>query len=130
MNLKDKDDYISYRLQKAIDSYKDAKLLAQNDRWNASVNRLYYSCFYAIIALLYKNDIKTQTHDGVRTQFGLKFVKTGKIEKKYGKLYSKLFDYRLKGDYGDFFDFDQELVDPLFKPVEELLNILKSIING
>lgn len=130
MNLKDKDDYISYRLQKAIDSYKDAKLLAQNDRWNASVNRLYYSCFYAIIALLYKNDIKTQTHDGVRTQFGLKFVKTGKIEKKYGKLYSKLFDYRLKGDYGDFFDFDQELVDPLFKPVEDLLNILKSIING
>ncbi len=130
MNLKDKDDYISYRLQKAIDSHKDAKLLAQNDRWNASVNRLYYSCFYAIIALLYKNDIKTQTHDGVRTQFGLKFVKTGKIEKKYGKLYSKLFDYRLKGDYGDFFDFDQELVDPLFKPVEELLNILKSIING
>ena len=129
MNLDDKDDYISYRIGKAIDSFNDSKLLAENGRWNATVNRLYYSCFYAIIALLYKDGIETQTHEGVRKQFGLKFVKTGIIDKEYGKLFTKLFDYRLKGDYGDFFDFDQELVDPLIKPVEELLDIIKNRIS-
>jgi uncharacterized protein (UPF0332 family) len=58
---------------------------------------------------LIKNNIATQTHDGARTQFGLFFVKTGIIDKESGKLFSKLFDYRQKGDYGDLFDYDEEL---------------------
>ena len=65
----------------------DEKLLADNDRWNTAINRLYYASFYAVIALLIKNGIETQTHDGVRTQFGLQFVKTGIIDKKFGKLF-------------------------------------------
>jgi len=75
--------------------------------------------------LLIKNGIETQTHDGVRTQFGLQFVKTGIIDKKFGKLFSKLFDYRLKGDYGDLFDFDKYIVEPLFEDVELLINTIK-----
>jgi uncharacterized protein (UPF0332 family) len=48
---------------------------------------LYYSCFYAVIALLLKYDIETQSHDGARTQFGLNFVKTGKVDKENGKFF-------------------------------------------
>jgi len=29
------------------------------------------------------------------------------LKKSRGKLYTKLFDSRHKGDYGDFFDFDE-----------------------
>jgi len=123
-----KNDYINYRLGKAFEAFEDAKLLAENERWNTAINRLYYASFYAIIALLIKNDIKTQTHDGVRTQFSLKFVKTGIIDKKIGKLFSKLFDYRLKGDYGDLFDFDKDIVLPLFDEVESLINNVKAEI--
>jgi uncharacterized protein (UPF0332 family) len=68
--------------------------------------------FYAVISLLLKNNISTQTHDGARTQFGLIFVKTGIFDKESGKLYSKLFDYRQKGDYGDLFDYNEELTMP------------------
>ncbi|MFO7844654.1 MAG: HEPN domain-containing protein [Bacteroidales bacterium] len=123
-----KEDYIHYRLGRAYEAFDDAKLLAENERWNTAVNRLYYASFYAIIALLIKNGIETQTHDGVRTQFGLKFVKTGRIDKKFGKLFSKLFDYRLKGDYGDLFDFDKDIVEPLFDDVELLINTIKAEI--
>lgn len=105
-------DYIKYRVDKADDSLSDARLLFLNCRWNACVNRLYYSCFYITIALLVKNGIQTTTHDGVRNQLGLNFVKAGIIDKQLGKFYSKLFDYRLKGDYGDWFDFDEQLVAP------------------
>lgn len=90
--------------------------------------RLYYASFYAIIALLIKNGFETQTHDGVRTQFSLQFVKTGKIDKKFGKLFSKLFDYRMKGDYGDLFDFDKDIVEPLFEEVELLIKTIKAEI--
>lgn len=45
-------DYIEYRLSKALEALQDAKLLAGNNRWNACINRLYYSCYYAVSALL------------------------------------------------------------------------------
>ena len=44
-------DYIAYRLAKARESFDDAQLLAENESWNASVNRLYYACYYAVSAL-------------------------------------------------------------------------------
>ncbi len=72
-----------------------------------------------------KNGIETQTHDGARTQFGLQFVKTGMVDKKFGKLFSKLFDYRLKADYGDLFDFGKDIVEPLFEEVELLINTIR-----
>ena len=59
-----------------------------------------------------KNNIETQSHDGARSQFGLNFIKNGIIDKQQGKLFTKLFDYRQKGDYGDMFDFDEELLNP------------------
>ncbi len=77
-----KEDYINYRIDRAHEALEDAKLLAENERWNTTVNRLYYASFYAIIALLIKNGIETRTHDGVRTQFGLQFVIAIALEKQ------------------------------------------------
>ncbi len=81
MIINNRDDYIRYRLDRSKDSYDDALILAERGKWNTVVNRLYYSCFYAVIALLLKNDIETRSHDGARNQFGLHFIKKGKIDK-------------------------------------------------
>lgn len=129
MNIDNRNDYINYRFQRAKESFEEALILAQNKRWNAVINRLYYSCFYAVIALLLKNNIETQTHDGARTQFGLHFIKTGMVDPKFGKLFSKLFDFRQKGDYGDLYDYDETLVDPLISQVKEFLEELEKSIN-
>jgi uncharacterized protein (UPF0332 family) len=111
-----------------MESYEEALILAENKRWNAVINRLYYSCFYSVIALLLKHNIETRTHDGARTQFGLYFIKTGEIDKKYGQLFSKLFDFRQKGDYGDYYDFDETTVSPIIGEVKDFLNELEMII--
>lgn len=121
MKIQDKDDYIKYRFHRAEESFEEALILAKEERWNAVINRLYYACFYAVIALLLKNNIETQTHDGARTQFGLQFIKTGIIDKESGKLFSKLFDYRQKGDYGDLFDYDDEITKPLIEKVKAFI---------
>lgn len=125
MTIENQQDYISYRLQKADESFADAELLAENRRWNSVVNRLYYASFYAVIALLLSRGIKSTTHDGCRTQFGLNFIKTGIIEKRYGKHFSKLFDLRQKGDYGDLFDYDKETVEPLVVLTKEFIQEIK-----
>ena len=86
------EDYINYRLDKAQESLDDAKLLADNDSWNGCINRLYYTCFYAVSALLLQRKIDAKTHTGQKTQFGLNFVKTGLVSIEQGKLYADLID--------------------------------------
>ncbi len=124
-----KSDYIAYRSKKAWEALHDAKLLDANYGWNACINRLYYACYYSVSALLLKNDLPAQTHNGVKTQFNQHFIKTGMIAKELGKLYTDLMDARHKGDYGDMFDFTRETVEPLLKPVEEFVETITDLIN-
>ena len=124
-----KDELKQYRLQKAKESYQAATLMRENKQWNFAINRLYYACFYAVIALLLKHDITPRTHDGAKRQFSLHFIKTGKIQEQYGDLYTQLFSWRQKGDYGDMFDFTEEEVTPLFQPVQDFLTTLENQMN-
>lgn len=57
-----KENYINYRISKSSEIFEDAILLANNERWNSCINRLYYSSYYLASALLFKNDIKAETH--------------------------------------------------------------------
>jgi uncharacterized protein (UPF0332 family) len=66
------DDYIKYRFERAWKTFEDAKSLANLKSWNSSMNRLYYSCFYAVLALFSKHNINSRTHSGVKTQLSLK----------------------------------------------------------
>jgi uncharacterized protein (UPF0332 family) len=58
----------------------------------------------------------------------MNFIKTGIIDKDSGRLFSKLFDYRQKGDYGDLFDYDEELTLPLISKVQNFLAEIKKHI--
>lgn len=128
MKIESRNDYINYRFHRARESFEEALILAKNNKWNTVVNRLYYSCFYAVIALLLKHDIETQSHDGARTQFGLNFVKTGKIDKENGKFFSKLFDFRQKGDYGDLYDYEEDIARPLIEKARGFLDEIEKLI--
>ncbi len=60
MTIDNLEDYIKYRFIRAEESLDDAYILAQNNKWNTVANRLYYSCFYAVSALLLKHNIETK----------------------------------------------------------------------
>lgn len=91
-------DLISYRIVRAKKTFKDAQILADNVRWNSSINRLYYAAYYAIMALLLNSDMKPVTHSGVKSNFSEHFIVTEIIPKEFGKIYSQLFAWRQKGD--------------------------------
>jgi uncharacterized protein (UPF0332 family) len=40
-----KTELVRYRIERAEEAFKDAQLLANEERWNAAANRLCYSCF-------------------------------------------------------------------------------------
>jgi uncharacterized protein (UPF0332 family) len=68
-------DLINYRLERAKETLEDAKLLAEKQRWNSAINRL-YAAYYAVIALLLKGSFKTTIHNGVKSKFSEQFIKT------------------------------------------------------
>ena len=123
-----REDYIAYRIERAWRKFNDAKALADVQSWNSTVNRLYYASFYAVLALFSKYDINSHTHTGVKTQLSLQFIKTGMLDKTFGILYSDLFDFRQKGDYGDFFDFDEKTVITLIPQVEQFIVAVENLL--
>lgn len=66
----------------------------------------------------------------MRTQFSKYFIKTGKLDKKYGKFTVQLYDWRQQGDYEKPFDFSEETVIQLIEPVGEMLSTIDKEIKN
>lgn len=130
MNLDERTEYVKYRIETAYKTLEAAKVLADSGFWNSSVNRLYYALFYAVNALLVLNEIPTKSHSATKSQFSMHFIKTGRLDKKYGRLISQLFDWRQKGDYENVFEYEKEVVEPLFVPVKEMIEEIEREINN
>ena len=128
MNEYSKNDLIRYRLSRADETLNEVPDLLRLKYFSTAVNRLYYATFYAVIALLLKEKIKTTTHDGVRKMLGLHFISKGIISRELGKHFSQLFDKRQRGDYNDFFDFTEEDVWKLIPLTRKLVNEIKTLI--
>jgi len=41
-----KKDLVNFRINKAKETFQDAQLLLDADRWDSAANRLYYASFY------------------------------------------------------------------------------------
>ncbi|MBN1925070.1 MAG: HEPN domain-containing protein [Prolixibacteraceae bacterium] len=128
MTDSEKKDLIVYRISRAKDTLKEVNLHVDNELLNTAVNRLYYACYYAVIALLLSNEINVQTHAGVRQMFGLHFIKPGLIDKELGKFYSDIFDKRQTGDYDDFVSFTKEEVVSMIPPAQKLINSIEELL--
>lgn len=68
------------------------------------------------------------SHSGTRSQFSVHFIKTGKLDKKFGKLLTELYDWRQKGDYENIFDYNPESVQPMFSMVLEMIETINKEI--
>jgi uncharacterized protein (UPF0332 family) len=126
LNEESKNALVAYRLQRAKETLPEADVLIKDGFYNAAVNRLYYACYYAVIALLLKNDISAQTHQGVKQMFSLHFIITGKISNKYSQFYSQLFNDRISGDYDDFLQYDYDKVSALRPQVDEFIHAIEA----
>jgi len=105
-------DLIMYRLARASESLEEAEQLLQHGHANTFVNRLYYACFYAVLALAVPKSFSSSKHSGVRAFFHKEFVKTGMLGMHLGSLFDRLFDTRQKADYVDLVYFDAAEVGP------------------
>lgn len=129
MTIPNIDDFISYRIDKAEEVYSAAVLLYNAGQWNSAINRLYYACFYAASALMLKRGVGAKSHAGVIAKFSEHIVRTGEMIADEYRVYSKLLNWRTKGDYSDMFDFTEEDVASVMAPTRTFLDKVKQLIH-
>lgn len=120
---------LKYRLTKARETLEDAKLLLSENRLNSTMNRLYYSLFYAVLALLETKGFASSKHSGVRSLFNEHFVKKGIVSRELGQFYGELFKERQKGDYTDYTTFSPEKVRGYMGKCILYLSEIESVVN-
>ena len=91
---------ISANLKRAEASIQAAIELASSSYYDFAASRAYYAAYYAATALLLGEDLEFSKHSGVIATIHKKYVKTGKLEKGYGRDLNWLFELRGVGDYG------------------------------
>ena len=96
--------------------------------WDLVANRLYYSVFHAVNALMLSDGIKTKTHKGTSSEFGRYYVLTDKFTREDGILYSRLQTMREKADYQNTFILSQEDGGLLISQARQLQQKIISIL--
>ena len=124
-----KTDLINYRREKARATLEDAKILFSNQRFNSSVNRIYYAMFYEVSSLLLLKNLTSSKHTGTKALFQQYFVKPGEVDKELGKFYSTIFEFRQRSDYEDFVEFEEYEVNEWLKKAENFLEKIEELIN-
>ena len=127
-------EMVRYWWAKAEESLASAIRELQTGSLSFAMNRLYYSAFYAVSALLMEKNLSFKKHSGVRAAFHKHFIKTGILDRKWGRLYDQLFEDRQEGDYIVFVSFEPDYVKSQLTQcslfLKQLLSLFSSISIG
>ena len=121
-------ELVAYRLKRAEETIEEADYNAKGGYYNAAVNRLYYACYYAASALMLTERLDISTHKGIRNQLGLHFILKGRLDQRYGAIYSRLYQARQAGDYEDFVFCSLEMYDAFRPESISFISAVKALI--
>lgn len=122
-------EIIKKHISKSQEKLNAAKDLLQHGYIDDAISRAYYSVFHAASAVLLSKGITVNTHEGLKTLFGIYLVQTNEIEKKYAQFIRNLKDDRENGDYDLFTGFEQEDAEKAISEAEEFLNRMKHYLH-
>lgn len=130
MSLKEEDRkvLVMLELEKAEKTLIQLDVQLQAQLWEMAANRLYYSLFHAVSALLISDHHEEGTHRGAVNKFSLYYVKEGVFTKEEGRLYSRLQRLREDGDYNCSIDVEQDEVEEKIEPTRQLIEKIKRYI--
>ena len=121
---------VTLELKKAHETFEEIGVLTAANRWNGAANRLYYSVFHAISALLLHDGYSVNTHNGSHAFFHLHYIKRGILPVEYGRLYNQLQTMREESDYNCVYDVNPDELKDRIGPAHNLIEKIEEIING
>lgn len=86
-------------INKARDSLRAARLLANEGLYDFAVSRAYYTMFYIAEAFLLGENLSFSKHSAVISKFGEYFARTGRIAPEFHRHLIQAEQSRIKADY-------------------------------
>lgn len=114
-----------HRMERAETTLNEAREELSRKNFRLSVNRSYYSVFYAMRALLATVDKDSSKHSGIVSLFNQHFIKTGIVSDIGFKSIQILMDLRHESDYQDFTEITDEEADGAVDSATVLVGLLK-----
>ena len=118
------------QLEKAHANFNQIPILREAGFWDNIANRLYYSLFHAVSALLIHDGYSVNSHRGAVGIFGQHYVTTGIFSIEEGKHYSRLQGLREKADYNCAFNATEEDIVSKIEPTRLLIEKIEKYIYG
>jgi len=130
MSLKEEDRRIivEMEIEKAERIFAEQEALCKAGLWSTLANRLYYSLFHAVSALLINGGHEVGTHKGAVIRFQQYFVKTKIFTVDDGRFYSQMQTMRENADYNCSYDVSEEEIVARVEPTRQLIDKIKRII--
>ena len=103
-------------------------MLSEAGLWSTLANRLYYSLFHGVSALLISEGYEVGTHKGAAIRFQQYFVKARLFAVEDGRFYSQMQTMRENADYNCSYDVTEEDVLSRIEPARQLLSKIRKFI--
>lgn len=121
----DDNELIKGEITRADDCLRSASMLIKEGLFADAISRAYYCVFHAAKAVLFTKGITERSHKGVVSQFGEYFVKTGLLEKEFGRILRREKEDRELSDYEVMTIFDESQVETRIEEAESFLKMAK-----
>jgi uncharacterized protein (UPF0332 family) len=125
----DKNSAILLKLRKARVIFNEASVLMENKFYATVINRLYYSCYHALKALLLTKDIISKTDSGTAGMLYQHFVQPGFFDMSYAAFYNHLLQQRMEEEYSDFVTENKEIAGEMIEPARSYLQYVETLID-
>lgn len=119
-----------YRLQQADESLQASRNCLENGFYKDSINRSYYSAFYAIKAVLALGTIDFKRHKDVIAYFNKEYVATEIFPRTMGRKIGILKQIREESDYDDFYIASRDEAMEQIETAEIVLQSIKGYLAG
>jgi len=117
-----------HRFERAEATLNEAVEELSRNNFRLTVNRAYYSVFYAMRAFLATVNKDSSKHSGVISLFNQYFIKTGVVPEISFKAIQSLMDLRHEGDYQDFADISKEEANGSVETGKMIIGLLKEVL--
>jgi uncharacterized protein (UPF0332 family) len=106
-----------------------AQKLIELGYFDDAASRAYYGMFYAAKAALLSLDIDPKSHAGVLNQFSQHFIKTGQLDKQYGRILALVRQVRETSDYNPETSVSQADVETIMAEAQTFVERIKDYLS-
>jgi len=117
-------------LRKSLERLERAKSDFNEGFYESSLIRSYYCMYHAARACLELKNSHPKTHEGLISEFGRLYIKTGMIGKQYGEVLSSARRMREESEYEPLITIEKEPAERMLIKAEDFLETVKKLIKS